>query len=99
MTRVDILDAAAKIVTQDRYEQYGSPEDNFGLIAKLWEAYIAARCVSDNSDVCLEGEDVAMMMCLLKIARSATATESKSDTYIDIAGYAACGGELATKEV
>ena len=36
-----------------------------------------------------------MMMALLKIARikSGTATE---DSYIDLAGYAACGGEIAT---
>jgi hypothetical protein len=39
--------------------------------------------------------DVAMMMALLKIARiqSGTATE---DSFVDLAGYAACGGEIAT---
>ena len=37
-----------------------------------------------------------MMMALLKIARikSGTATE---DSFVDLAGYAACGGEIAGK--
>ena len=38
-TRAEILDAAKKIVTGDREKQYGSPEDNFGVIARLWSAY------------------------------------------------------------
>ena len=37
--------------------------------------------------------DVANMMILLKIARGANG-KPKADTWIDIAGYAACGGEL-----
>ena len=38
-------------------------------------------------------EDVAAMMCLFKIARIATG-HGKADNWIDLAGYAACGGEL-----
>lgn len=37
--------------------------------------------------------DVANMMILLKIARGANG-KPKEDNWIDIAGYAACGGEL-----
>ena len=37
--------------------------------------------------------DVANMMILLKIARGAIG-KPKADNWIDIAGYAACGGEL-----
>lgn len=33
------------------------------------------------------------MMCLFKIARIATGY-GKADNWIDLAGYAACGGEL-----
>ena len=38
--------------------------------------------------------DVAMMMTLLKVARirSGTATD---DSFVDAAGYIACGGEIA----
>lgn len=38
-------------------------------------------------------EDVAAMMCLFKVARIATG-HGKADNWIDLAGYAACGGEL-----
>lgn len=41
----------------------------------------------------LTPQDVAAMMILLKIARVAGG-HGKSDNWIDIAGYAACGGEL-----
>lgn len=36
-----------------------------------------------------------MMMALLKIARIATG-QAKSDSFVDLAGYAACGGEIGT---
>lgn len=35
------------------------------------------------------------MMALLKVARIATGT--KLDSFVDLADYAACAGELATK--
>lgn len=87
MTRSDILQKAEKCVCGQREQDYGSPEDNFQIIADLWTAY---KGVSFNA------EDVAMMMALLKIARikSGTATE---DSFVDLAGYAACGGEIAAK--
>ena len=42
-------------------------------------------------------KDVATMMALLKVARIATG--SNPDSFVDLAGYAACAGEIATKEV
>jgi hypothetical protein len=38
-----------------------------------------------------------MMLALLKIGRIATG-HTKADNYIDLAGYAACAGEIAMKE-
>ena len=96
MTREEILDAAKACVCGQRELDYGSPEDNFSLIASLWEPYIRQCCVSPNADVCIVPEDVAMLMTLLKIARIATRTAT-ADSYIDLAGYAACGGEIATE--
>ena len=40
--------------------------------------------------------DVAVMMGLLKIARIKTGN-GITDSFIDLAGYAACAGELATE--
>lgn len=37
-----------------------------------------------------------MMMALLKIARAKAG--SKPDTYVDLAGYAACGAEISARE-
>lgn len=84
MTREEILNAAKKCVCGGREEDYGKPEDSFGLIAELWTTY--TRCD-------LTAKDVAVMMALLKIAR--IKTDVKSDSYVDLAGYAACAGELA----
>lgn len=87
MTRLDTLKAAAECVCGSREEDYGSPEDNFAVIAALWTAYTGADVTP---------KDVAMMMALLKIARAKSG--SKPDTYIDLAGYAACGAEISARE-
>ena len=39
-------------------------------------------------------EDVAVIMMILKICRLKT-SPAKADSWIDIAGYAACGAEVA----
>lgn len=90
MTRAEILDEAKGIVTGKRDEQYGHPEDNFALIATLWTAYTREKYAYADR---LFPKDVANMMIMLKIARELTGS-GKLDNYIDIAGYAACGGEL-----
>ena len=86
MTREEILETAKKIVCGERQDQYGNPEDNFERIAVLWSSYL-------NDEVMIQAADVACMMMLLKIARIATGA-GKDDNWVDIAGYAACGGEI-----
>lgn len=93
MTRADILAAAQRCVCGERDEQYGTPEDSFAVIAELWTPYIKTRCVSQVAAVDVSAADVAALMALMKIARIATG-EPKADNWIDLAGYAACGGEL-----
>lgn len=89
MKRAEILDKAKACVCGQREQDYGSPENNFQIIADLWEAY---------KGVVFTPTDVAMMMALLKIARikSGTGTE---DSFVDLAGYAACGGEIVTNYI
>lgn len=73
--------ASARVSTKP--DEYGEPEDNFKKIADYWSLYLGRK---------LTGLDVAHMMLLLKLARAeATGTV---DTYVDIAGYAACAGEI-----
>lgn len=93
--RKEILEAAMRCVCGDRERDYGTPERNFELIGELWTTYLKAKCVSPEADVCINGEDVATLMCLFKIARIATG-RGKTDSFIDLLGYAACAGELAT---
>lgn len=89
MTRKEILDTAEKMVNGDRQDDYGTPERNFERIAMLWTHYLG----SDRLNTGITPVDVAAMLALLKIARVASG-HGKSDNWIDLAGYAACGGEL-----
>lgn len=95
MKRKEILEAAMCCVCGDREQDYGTPERNFELIGELWTTYLKEKCVNPGVDVSIRGEDIATMMCLFKIARIATG-RGKADSFIDLAGYAACAGELAT---
>ena len=97
MTREEILEQAHKCVCGDRDEQYGSPEDSFRMIADLWVPYLKEKCVSRGAIVDIEPEDVAAMMVLFKMARVSTGSYS-ADSWVDTAGYAACGGEIGGKE-
>ena len=92
MNRKEILEAASSAVhAKDMDHNYGKPENNFETIADLWNTYMEAVC-DEELNVYLSSRDVASMMILLKIARAATST--KADHWVDIAGYAACGGEI-----
>lgn len=87
MTRPNILDKAKECVCGQREQDYGSPENNFHLIANLWNSYLRGDYISEV--------DVAMMMALLKIARIRSGNYT-IDSFVDLAGYAACGGEIAS---
>lgn len=86
MKRAEILELARKCVCGEREREYGKPENNFALIGRLWEAY------TGNS---YTAKDVAMMLALLKVARIKTGV--KGDSFVDLAGYAACAGEIVTE--
>ena len=91
MNKSEILKTAENIVNGDREKQYGKAEDNFNTIANLWADYLSAK----NEPTDIEPKDVAAMLALLKIARIATG-HAKEDNWVDLAGYAACGGEIET---
>lgn len=96
-TRREILQAAERCVCGDRDQDYGGPEDSFALIAELWEPIIRSRCVSQGADVNVDAVTVALLMAELKIARAAT-NVGHMDSWVDLAGYAACGGEIASHD-
>ena len=89
MERKEILAEALQCVCGDREQDYGTPEQNFQTIANLWIDYLMAKA----NPLDIQPEDVAAMLALLKIARIASG-HGKADNWVDLAGYAACGGEL-----
>jgi hypothetical protein len=94
-TKRDILDLAIKAVG-DRGLNYGKPADNFLCIARLWNAHLVnAGIVRSPEEALLDPGDVAMMCALLKIARLEH-QPNHLDSWVDLAGYAACGGELTS---
>lgn len=87
MNRRECLEEATKAVCFTRYADYGDPVRCFGRIAALWSIVGFKR---DGEPI--TGEDVALAMILLKVARQAHST--KDDNWVDIAGYAALGAEF-----
>jgi hypothetical protein len=89
LPRQQMLEEASGIISGQRDEQYGKPEDNFGRIAKIWSVILG---------IDISTEDVAMLMVGLKVARYVNKSGFQGDTWVDIAGYAACGYEVGIKD-
>ena len=87
MNRPECLDAAYAAITGQREQDYGSPGDNFTRVALMWTAVLG---------VTVSAADVALCLICLKVARLSV-NPSHADSWIDAAGYAACGAEVATK--
>lgn len=93
MNRNEILENACQIITSDRNLEYGEPEDNFEVIASYWQTYL----IHKYGIGLVTSEDVANMMCLFKLGRITTGN-GKVDNYVDLAGYAACAGEIGSRK-
>jgi hypothetical protein len=88
MKRQEILDAATQAVTKDRAATHGEAESSFAEIGKIWGIRLG---------VSISPEQVAIMLTDLKTVR-AWHNPAHADNWVDMAGYAACGGEIATAE-
>ena len=86
--RAEILNLAKSAVT-DRGKAYSPPGPNFKRIADLWSAILG---------VPVEPWEVALCLSAVKIARLAETEGQHPDSWVDLAGYAACGAEI-TMEV
>ncbi len=87
----DIARKAAELVDGDRAGTHGDKLDNHCDIASLWTAYLGKRLRS-----ILGAKDVALMLALLKIARTKSGAHNPDD-YLDGAGYMAVAGEIAER--
>jgi hypothetical protein len=86
---MSILQDALTIISKDRATEYGTPEDSFAVIADFWSVYLGRE---------VNAQDVAIMMALLKIARLYY-NKNHKDSWIDLAGYAACGGGMIIEPI
>ena len=94
VTKADVLDEA-KATVAGRGKSYGAPEDNFDRIARRWTVHMRNRY--GDQGVVFDAQDVSMMMIDLKLARLEN-DPAHADSWVDVAGYAACGGELAARK-
>lgn len=88
--RGKVLLDALHVINGERQDEYGSPEDNFGVIADYWTAYLDHHY---RANLTVTAQDVAIMMTLLKIARITTGT-AKEDSFVDAAGYIGLAADM-----
>lgn len=93
MKRDQVLDKAAKLVGEVRNAVYGPPTADFGRTAAMLTA-LGFRFERDS----IESHHVAMIMAVVKLSRLA-ASPGHEDSWVDLAGYAACGAECAEEPV
>ena len=85
MTPANNLMEAARLVSKKRAATHGDAHRNHWNIAALWNAFLSIRPEPVDP---LSPRDVALMMTLLKIARTQLG-DHNTDDYIDAAGYVA----------
>lgn len=86
MTPDELLRKAAETVSGDRQDDYGDAAESFQRIAALWTALLGVPILPWQ---------VAQMMAALKLSRLCT-SPGKTDSWVDLAGYAAHGAALTT---
>ena len=84
MKTTQILKKAEKLVNGSREKTHGNKLENHKNIALLWSAYL---------EIDITPKDVAILMVLLKLARTKVG-EHNEDDYVDACGYSAIAGEL-----
>lgn len=92
--REEVIQAVSACVLRDRQNSYGDAEANFTQIATRWSLYLSTRM---KQEILITPFDIAAMMCDLKLSRLGTSPEHL-DNWVDLAGYAVCGGGIMKKE-
>jgi hypothetical protein len=88
MKKEDVLRLAFQTLEQ-REDTYGTPYENFKRVADMLTAYLG---------VDVQPHDVCVIEIIQKIVRLQTSNGLHSDSWIDIAGYAGIGAEVAHEE-
>lgn len=83
MKRTEILKRAEELINGKRATEYGDAYENHERIAKLWTVVLGMDVSVGQVYLCLNQ---------LKVSRLIE-TPDHEDSWIDLAGYAALGGE------
>lgn len=94
MKAKDILDYAGKLVNGDRQNIYGDPAECHEKIAIMLSAFLQIRRAPSLT---LTKEDAAIIMALVKIARTQVGAFN-ADDYVDGAAYLGIAGEIASRD-
>lgn len=89
MKRDDVISKAAELINGARATDYGDPVESFTRLAMIWSAILGVEVTASQVALCLAG---------LKMARLAH-TPSHADSWVDLVGYAALGGEISGSDV
>ena len=91
MKALDVLERAISLIHGQRAKDYGDAQASFQRMADLVNPIIK------KADGKLTASDMALVMIQVKIARLQE-SPNHADSWIDIAGYAALGAQLAVTE-
>ena len=91
--RGEILAEAASLIDGDRNAQYGPPTQDFKRTSDMLNA-LGYRLDGQM----LAPSDTAIILACVKLSRLMH-SRGKRDNWVDLAGYAGCGGECASEEV
>lgn len=91
--RTELLAEAENLVNGDRNNTYGAPAQDFQRTADILSALgFRAERPGGDEDGFIEAHHVAMILAAVKLSRLAW-SPGKRDSWVDLAGYAACGHE------
>jgi predicted solute-binding protein len=82
MKRDQLLHKAEELINGDRAKEYGDAKKNFEDIARLWSVVLGIEVTAQQ-----------MALCMIMVKAARLMKTDHEDSWIDIAGYAALGGE------
>ena len=101
-TREDFLREAESLINGPRAKDYGPARKNHQRIADMWSIILEKKLAQAHPGMgqikcTIDPEEVVACMIALKLARLAE-DMTKDDSWTDIIGYAALGGEIINDE-
>ena len=85
----EILEEARGLICGDRNAGYGPAEDDFPLVARMFQPYLEAKYGPGQE---FDAEDVSVFMVMMKLRRQAH--RPKRDNLVDSIGYLALAHRL-----